>query len=152
MTLAKLIERQIEEVAALAELLETERAAVAHRDAGALESIAASKLTRLAEIERIERETRDWLAAAEFTANTDGMARAVAQSPDPSLQPQWRKLQSMLASLRAHNERNGLAIRRSLTTVEDELTVLRDGPGGAPIYNADGQHARDGGSRPLTSA
>lgn len=152
MTLAEMIDRQAEEVQALAELLERERSAVAGRDAAALEGLAADKLARLASIERIERDCREWLTAAGFTVDGDGMAHAVRQSEDSDLARRWQTLQSQLAFLREHNERNGLAIRRSLTLVEEELTLIRGGATGAETYNADGHRAGDGRSRPLTRA
>lgn len=152
MTLTDLINRQTEKVQALAELLERERSALVGRDAAALEGLAADKLARLADIERIEHECREWLMAAGFTVDGDGMACAVEQSEDSDLAWRWQMLRSQLGSLRGHNERNGLAIQRSLTLAEEELTLLRGGAIGAETYNAAGRRAEDGRSRSLTRA
>lgn len=150
--LAELIDRQAQEIHALADILEQERSALANREAAVLERLSADKLARLAAVDRIEHQCCEWLTAAGFSADGDGIAHALRQSEDSDLGQRWQALQSQLALLRRHNERNGLAIRRSLTLVEEELVLLRGGSTGMETYDADGRRAGDGRSRPLTRA
>jgi flagellar biosynthesis/type III secretory pathway chaperone len=151
--LRDLIRHQQTGAAALIDLLQREREALQRIDGGALESASREKTLGLEQLESLERQREDLLAAAGFSADPAGMERCLAWCDgDGELSSQWASLLKTLNLCQRENRVNGGAIELSRQRVEAALALLRGQAGSAPGYGADGHKASDLGNRTLGKA
>lgn len=134
-------------LATLQALLDEERELIERRQATELQALAERKTRALAELQHNNPATRAGLDMADLQARVDALA-------DADLASQWQAFTAALRELRQANERNGLAIRRGLGTVNGELDILRGGPAGGEsgLYNAGGQRNNTGAGQLFTRA
>jgi len=126
-------------------LIERERRCLEERAAEDLEAVSAAKESALMRLQEANP-----LAGRGLTA--PALEDWLRQHGDESLLAQWRRFLDGLRSVRRDNERNGIAIRRSLETIVGELRLLRGGqsPLEPATYGSDGVHR--GGESPGIAA
>ncbi len=134
-------------LAGLQVLLDEERLLIERRQATELRELAERKTRALAELQQNNPATRAGIGMADLQTRIDTLA-------DASLSAQWQAFAADLRELRQANERNGLAIRRGLETVNSELDILRGGSAGGDdgLYDAGGQRDHTGAGHLFTRA
>lgn len=141
--LKELLDRQLVALEAVLETLRRERAALAARDAAALEQIATEKQERLAAAATLERQRR------ELAPDPEAMERLAEAT---NALDGWARLLDLTRLCRDQNEENGRIIQLQQRRVENTLGLLRGRAGQSDLYGPDGANRRPGQARtPLTS-
>lgn len=139
----RLLDRQLEALSRVLELLGDEHDALLERDAAGLELVTASKADALARADELERHRRE---LAPTLAEMERFAQ------DPAIAGRWERLLDLTRQCRERNDANGRLIRRQQARVENALGLLRgDAAKGEPdLYGPDGEQRRSSRS-PLAS-
>lgn len=120
-----------------------------------LERLALDKRDVVAALEQTDVVRRRTLREAGYDSPVQGMKHFLQLSQAPELAALWQTFLAKLREVRALNEANGLAIRRSQALVGAELKLLRgespDAPGGA-LYDAAGGCGSAARGRIISSA
>jgi len=134
----RLLDRQLEALARVLELLGDEQQALLSRDASSLELVTASKSQALARSDELEQQRRS------LAPSLSDMERLAA---DESIARLWEKLLEMTRQCREQNDANGRLIRRQQQRVESALGLLCGKPTteNADLYGPDGEQRRKPG-------
>jgi flagella synthesis protein FlgN len=141
--LARLLDEQIEAMTAVLDSLQSERAALATRDAEALANAVNTKQ------DSIRRATV--VGDAERSALEELGSSRRRGAGDQGLSARWQRLVNLTRQCRALNEGNGLMINGQRRIVEQTLRLLR-GEESPSTYGANGSSGPGrGGNRTLAS-
>ncbi|EAR22299.1 flagellar export chaperone FlgN [Nitrococcus mobilis] len=124
----------------LTQLLVDERCALGQRAAPVqLERLAAGKRATVAALERADAARRRALHEAGYDSPTRAMEQFLRLAEASDLVASWQGLLVKLREVRALNEANGLAIRRSQAFASAELGLLQgETEAGGALYDAAG--------------
>jgi flagella synthesis protein FlgN len=141
----RLLDRQLEALGRVLEMLGDEHEALLGRDAAALELVTGSKADALARADDLERRRR------ELAPTLSDMERF---AQDPGIGGRWERLLELTRQCRDRNDANGRLIRRQQARVESALGLLRGDStsGDRDLYGPDGEQRRGNGRAPLASA
>lgn len=135
--MTRLLDRQVEALTVVLDVLEQERTALAERDVDAVARLSERKHGSLAAVDELEtrrREIAPSLAAMEMLTEVPNVAR------------RWEKLLDLTRRCRELNDGNGRLIRRQQRRVESTLQLLRGGESPREAtYGPDGENRRAGG-------
>ncbi len=132
----------------LAQLLADERRALGRRASSVqLKRVAAGKRATAAVLEQADAARLSALHEAGYDSPAEAMEHFLRHAETPELVVLWQGFLVRLREVRALNEANGLAIRRSQALVSAELSLLQGGAAmGGVFYDAAGScsHAARG--------
>ena len=139
----RLLDRQLEALARVLELLGDEHDALLRRDVAGLELVTGSKTEALARADELERGR---LAMAPMLSDMERYAQ------HPAIGARWDRLLDLTRQCRERNDANGRLIRRQQARVESALGLLRGdaAEGDRDVYGPDGGQRR-GSRSPLAS-
>lgn len=139
----RLLDRQLQALDQVLELLGDEHDALLGRDVARLELVTGSKAEALARADELERRR---LALAPTLSDMERYAQ------DPEISGRWDRLLDLTRQCRERNDANGRLIRRQQARVESALGLLRgeNASGDRDLYGPDGGQRR-GGRTPLAS-
>lgn len=134
--------------------LDSEKRALAGRDAQALEDAAGRKQAALAAIEGLERERRKLAQALGYGVSAQDMtqliARVIVEFPNTravtELSAGWADLGSTLRRCRDTNATNGRVVASLQRRVQQALNLLRGGRGEVATYGRTGSTQLAGAS------
>ncbi len=139
----RLLDRQLEALARVLDLLGDEQSALLSRDAAALELATGSKSQALARSDELEQQRR---ALAPSLSDMEHLAA------DEAIARRWEQLLGLTRQCREQNDANGRLIRRQQQRVESALDLLCGNPAGdSDLYGPDGEQRRKPGRSPLAS-
>ena len=137
----------------LTELLADERGLLGQRAPAQLECVAKDKRAVVVALEQADSARRRALRAAGYESPTQAMEHFLRLDEEAAeLAVLWQGFLARLREVRALNEANGLAIRRSQALVGAELSLLRGAMPDAALYDAAGGCGQAARSRIIASA
>jgi flagellar biosynthesis/type III secretory pathway chaperone len=137
----------------LRSVLKSERAALEHNDADALDAAAAAKAEPVARLATLDTERAGAGREAGFTAGSAAMDEIIAWCDEGSvLANGWRRLLEIARDCERLNATNGAIIRLRRQHVAARLTMLRGSEFDGDTYAASGIEAPPPGGRALAQA
>lgn len=138
----------------LTQLLVDERCALGQRAVPVqLERLAAGKRAAVAALEQADAARRRALREAGYASSTQAMEQFLRLEEASDLVASWQDFLVKLREVRALNEANGLAIRRSQAFASAELALLQgETEAGGALYDAAGGHGHAARGRIISRA
>lgn len=138
----------------LMQLLSGERRLLGQRAPAQLQRLAMDKRAVVAALEQADATRRQVLHEAGYESSAQAMEHFLRFEQVPDLAALWQDFLTRLREVRALNESNGLAIRRSQALIDAELSLLHGEPLDAEgtLYDAAGSCGRRARSRIISSA
>jgi len=145
--LSELMQRELDTVAQLQQLLEQELTLLRQRDATALQQIAAEKGALVEQLEGYGRDRAALLGGAGYSADRAGLQAFIsgAGSVTVPLSTMWEHLRQALKRCQTQNLVNGQVLEGSRRGAEQVLAILR----GSAIGARTATYTRQGQTRAL---
>ena len=149
-SLHTILTREVECTESLLSCLGAERTALARRDMPALEETTREKLQHTEELEKLEQQREQLVAALGFGADADGLRACFKSLPQAdNLVRLWQQVLTNIESCRNGNLTNGGILEASRRHVEQALLILRGQSGTPSLYNPNGDSTANLGQRDL---
>ncbi|RFA28568.1 hypothetical protein CAI21_11930 [Alkalilimnicola ehrlichii] len=125
LTMQTVLERSLETLEHLHQLMEQESRRLQAREVTDLEELHQGKLDALQALEACEQDRRALVAAAGFDdQSAEGMRAYLLAQGDEPLAEHWTQLTASLVKLQVMNEVNARVIHRTLSHVQRDLSLI----------------------------
>lgn len=130
--------------------LELERNGLVSRDMTRIEQTTERKNDLSKELEMLETQRADLLAALGYKNDAAGMAACLQKQPNARLlNGLWQEILTNLSACRDHNLTNGGILELGRRQAEQALSILRGKFGDPSIYSSEGNTSPAYGKRDL---
>lgn len=135
---SQIVQRELDELAKLEEILRQEHDTLKQRDSDALIEITQVKQKLIESVESFWNERLVLLQGAGYSTDKEAVLNLV--STDSQLVSQWDELESVLLNCQQQNQVNGLLVDMSRQQTQQLLSILlgEDSLKGAELYDAKG--------------
>lgn len=150
-SLEAVLNQELECTESLLASLETERAALAGRDANALARSTEAKLAQIQRLESLEGQREHLLAALGFAGEPADLGSWLGNLPGTQrrLHGLWQRILANTEACRTANLTNGGILEANRQHVEQALSILRGQVGSTSVYASNGETASSLGQRDL---
>lgn len=136
--------------AALIQLLQEERQALAERDYPRFEQLLATKTRHLQCLEQGQQQRRQWLQHTGLPSERAALEQAEIAAPEIAMR--WHELAAAWQECQQLNQGNEQIAQRTRLVVNRVLDLLHGNSGGTMLYDATGQTRARGTGQPLGDA
>ncbi len=155
-TLLELIHLMALEIESLYELLKQESQVLVDGDVELIESLAASKQSVVARINRLTVQQNDFFGALNLPYGQEGLDAYMGQYMDSDsnmleLKSVWKKITQQLEESQVLNEANGACIELMNRHTERSLEIIRGGPSEEFTYGSNGIKQQTSNTRPVAT-
>lgn len=152
-TLAAALDKEIQLVSRLLELLEGEQAILAAGSADMLETLTRQKNVLIAEINLATREREATFPSGHAPAGNAAMSAWLNKHPEEkAAAAAWKKLLEISRQAKEAHEKNGQLINTLIRKTSEALAILTQHQQDHSLYGRDGQTAGARGRRIVDSA
>lgn len=137
--MAQILQREGEQVAALAAILESEYQELQERNADRLNEVTADKENKLRELGELAEQRVSILSQAGLGSDREGFMQFLADESSGVLQQEWTEIEAVLKRCQHQNQVNGKLLEIGKQQAQELLSLLlgREA-GGSELYDRNG--------------